>query len=171
MIPVLIGVGSNLGNRFYFLRRATAALVQEKILFDIRNSAVYETEPVGFRSQPLFLNLVLFGYTTLSVLSLFQQLQRLEHQIERQHHQHGREREIDLDLLLYGEHQYASAQLRVPHPRMHHRRFVLQPAADVAPAMIHPSFGVSIQELLRRCPDTAMVRRWLSAAAFLTLVS
>jgi len=170
MIPVLIGVGSNLGNRFYFLRRATAVLQQERIVLDIRSSSVYETEPVDYRPQPLFLNLVLFGYTSHSIVELFQQLQRLERQIERRKHRHGWEREIDLDLLLYGDHQYGSAQLQVPHPRMHRRRFVLQPAAEVAPTMVHPFFGVSIQELLRRCPDTSMVHHWLSATTFLKLV-
>ncbi len=161
MIPTLVGLGSNLGNRFYFLRAALQHL--QPWLHQIRYSSIYETEPVGFRQQPLFLNMVIFGYTSLPLPLLFDALKQIERALEQRPHFHGRAREIDIDLLLYGYRQYSSPHLIVPHPRMHQRRFVLTPAAEVAPEMLHPVLGFSIAALHRRCSDSSAVQRWIQA--------
>jgi 2-amino-4-hydroxy-6-hydroxymethyldihydropteridine diphosphokinase len=125
-----IGIGSNLGDRYQYLRDAVEALRQ---VGTVRCSAVYETEPVGYAEQPQFLNMVVELATELKPLPLLERLMEIERE-------HGRVRSIrygprtlDLDILLYDNDYICFRNLQVPHPRMWQRAFVLVPLADLVP--------------------------------------
>ncbi|MDZ4818812.1 MAG: 2-amino-4-hydroxy-6-hydroxymethyldihydropteridine diphosphokinase [Planctomycetota bacterium] len=151
MTACLIALGSNLGNRADTLDRAVLMLRDTP---DVRLLAVsqwHETEPVGGPAgQSAFLNGAAVIKTELSALSLLQLLQQVEDSLGRIRQEHWGPRTIDLDLLLYGDRQIDLPELKVPHPLMTTRRFVLEPAAEVAPEMIHPTNGLTISQLLQQ---------------------
>lgn len=141
-----IGLGSNLEPRLRSLRTAAEALSAD--LAAVRASGVYETEPVGFAPQPRFLNACLIGDTGLGPEALLARLQALEREAGRRPGgPRNGPRELDLDLLLYGDRVLAGAPPIVPHPRLHERAFVLVPLAEIVPDWVHPILEVSIAEL------------------------
>jgi len=138
-----VGLGSNLGDREATILRALARLKEESEIRVVRVSTLRETDPVGYVDQPQFLNGVVELETELPARGLLTRLLAIERKL-------GRTREdgpplgprtIDLDLLLYGEDTIAEAGLQVPHPRLHERRFVLEPLAEVAPDIVIPGQG------------------------------
>jgi 2-amino-4-hydroxy-6-hydroxymethyldihydropteridine diphosphokinase len=154
---VVLALGANLGDRLATLRaaveRCSAALIR-----DVRCSRVYETEPVGYVDQPAFLNMIVVGETMLGAHDLAQACSAIEIDLGRQARAKWHEREIDIDIVLYGREVIGSPTLEIPHPRMHERRFVLQPCAEVVPEMVHPILDTTINALLHDCADTAAVR-------------
>ena len=124
-----------------------------------RISSVYETAPVGFRAQPWFLNAVVEGETALFPIQLLDRLQGIEIRMGRRRLLHQGPRTIDIDILLYGNFRIQSDRLIVPHPRMAERRFVLDPLAELVPALRHPVSHLTIRELLAATPDRSTVRR------------
>ncbi|WP_287434979.1 2-amino-4-hydroxy-6-hydroxymethyldihydropteridine diphosphokinase [Thermomicrobium sp.] len=166
MVIVAIGLGSNLGDRRKLLRDAVRRLdaVGERLSV----SSLYETEPVGFREQPWFLNAVVLLETNSDPLSLMQVLSALERRAGRERSFPNAPRTLDLDLLLYGEDVIETPQLVVPHPRMHDRAFVLVPLAEVAPNLVHPRSGKTIRELLDRLEDWSSGIRRIAGPEWLT---
>lgn len=154
---VLIGIGSNLGDRAGNIRKAVEMLANRMILSEIRSASLYETEPVGFVDQPWFLNTVVSGTTKLTISELLFQCKEIEKAIGRQKRARWREREIDLDILIYGDSKLVSEEINVPHPRMTERRFVLVPASEIAPSSMHPITRKSIAQLLDECTDSSKV--------------
>jgi 2-amino-4-hydroxy-6-hydroxymethyldihydropteridine diphosphokinase len=154
---VLIGIGSNLGDRAGNIRKAIEMLASRAILSNIRSASVYETEPVGFKNQPWFLNTVVSGKTKLTISELLAQCKEIERTVGRQKRPRWHEREIDLDILLYGDSQFTSEEINIPHPRMTERRFVLIPASEIAPNSIHPVTQKTIAQLLDECTDSSKV--------------
>jgi 2-amino-4-hydroxy-6-hydroxymethyldihydropteridine diphosphokinase len=155
MASCLIGLGSNQGNRQHLLETAAARIVAESTSRFIGLSSWYETAAVGGPSgQPKFLNGVLAIETSLSPQQLLTQLQQLEHALGRRREERWAQRPIDLDLLLHDDVVLHTSSLQLPHPRMAWRRFVLEPAAEVAGGMIHPTFGWSISRLLEHLNTT-----------------
>ncbi len=154
---VLIGIGSNLGDREKNIQKAIELLGVQGILSDICSASLYETEPVGFKNQPWFLNTVISGVTNLSLPELFTKCKEIEKTIGRQKRLRWHEREIDLDILTYGDSQLKSSEVNVPHPRMAERRFVLVPASEIAPDTIHPPTRKSLAQLLQECTDSSKV--------------
>lgn len=154
--PVLLALGANLGDRASTLRRAVD-LLGARALTDVRASAIYATEPVGYTNQPDFLNMAVAGATALDAMSLSDVCRSIERELGRTPRAKWHEREIDIDVLLYGAEVIETPALQIPHPRMHERRFVLRPAADVAPTMYHPTLGATVTELLDLCQDTSRV--------------
>lgn len=145
----LIALGANLGDRAYSLARAVELLWAEPHVTVVACSRWHETAPVGGApGQGLFLNGVVCLDTALTPEQLHGTLVRMEERLGRTRGERWSARTIDLDLLLYGNQAIATPRLVVPHPRMAFRRFVLAPAAEVAPEMIHPTIGWSIQQLL-----------------------
>ncbi len=160
-IPVLLAFGANLGNREQTILRAVELLLKSGAVREISLSKLYETEPVGFKDQPFFINAALQGITELSPETLLKTCRDIETQLGRTPRAKWHEREIDIDILIYGGEILLKENVEIPHPRMHERRFVLLPAADVAVDMIHPVFKKSVGELLKECHDTSLVRFFL----------
>lgn len=112
----------------------------------------YRTEPVSAIPQPDFLNTVVVGHSAALPEELLEFAQRLERELGRRRRSRDAPREIDLDLLAVGDLERATPTLRLPHPRLRERRFVLAPWADVAPDQQLPPDGVTVRELLARLP-------------------
>jgi 2-amino-4-hydroxy-6-hydroxymethyldihydropteridine diphosphokinase len=137
-----VGLGANLGDRERTLRAAVAALAEEEGIAVVAVSALRDTEPVGVDEQPNFLNGVVALDTTLSARELLERLLATEQQFGRVRVQgeHG-PRTLDLDLLLYGDERIEASGLTVPHPRLHERRFVLEPLAELDSGLVVPGHG------------------------------
>lgn len=155
-----ISLGSNLGDRAGYLLLAVRGMMNAGLNVT-RLSSVYETEPVDVREQPVFLNMVAeLGGALPAPEQLLARLLRIEYALDRRRERQRGPRTIDLDLLLYGDYQSATEFLMLPHPRLHERRFVLTPLAELAPRVVHPALQRSIRELLATTADTAVVKRW-----------
>ena len=152
-----LSLGSNVGDRAKNLRDAIAALRNAGVSV-ARASSVYETEPVDYLDQPWFLNGAVEAETELAALDLLHVLRGIETQMGSKKLIAKGPRLIDLDLLLYGDEVIDTPELQVPHPRMHLRRFVLEPLAEIAPNTQHPVSRLSISELFARTPDKSAVR-------------
>jgi 2-amino-4-hydroxy-6-hydroxymethyldihydropteridine diphosphokinase len=142
MTRAYVGLGANLGDRDRTLREAVAALGDEEGIEVVAVSALRETEPVGVGEQPLFLNGAAAVDTALAPGELLGRLLAVEQRFGRIRvpGEHG-PRTLDLDLLLYGDEQIEEAGLTVPHPRLHERRFVLEPLAELGPGLVIPGRG------------------------------
>jgi 2-amino-4-hydroxy-6-hydroxymethyldihydropteridine diphosphokinase len=155
---VYLSLGSNLGDRAKNLRDALAAL--RKAGIDVtRISSMYETEPVDYLAQPWFVNMALEAETELVPAALLEMLRGIETQMGSTKLIAKGPRLIDMDILLYGDEVIDIPGLQVPHPRMHLRRFVLEPLAEIAPNVRHPVLGLSVSEMLARTPDKSVVRK------------
>ena len=155
MKTVYLALGSNIGDREANLRAAIELLGNEGVRV-MRESPVYETEPVGYTDQRWFLNMVVEAETTLFPMQLLTRTSRIERQLGRVRSIENGPRTLDIDILLYGSVVIPGARLEVPHPRMHERRFVLAPLADLAPELRHPTRRKTIRELLDAAPPEAM---------------
>lgn len=133
-----IGIGSNIDNPIKQLQRAFDWLQQLPSSHLVKRSALFRTAPIGPQDQPDFINAVAALETTLTPLVLLDQLQHLEQKAGRIHRRHWGERSLDLDLLLYGKQTINTPRLKVPHPEMQHRAFVLVPLADIEPGLQLP---------------------------------
>lgn len=144
----LIALGSNLGCREDFILSAWAYLGQTPGIRTLRLSGLMETEPVGGPSgQGLYLNAVGLIRTQLSAYKLLAETSRIERELERRREIPWGPRTIDIDILLYGNTCLDTRLLTIPHPRMCFRRFVLEPAMEIVPEMLHPLSGKTIRQL------------------------
>jgi 2-amino-4-hydroxy-6-hydroxymethyldihydropteridine diphosphokinase len=124
----------------------------------LRTSSIYETEPVENREQAWFLNCVAEVSTTLQPLALLRRLQRIEHQLGRERTVPKGPRTLDIDILLYGDTVLETEELRLPHPRMLERRFVLEPLCEIAPRLKLPGSDMTVETALHRLRDESQVR-------------
>ncbi len=178
---VYLGLGSNLGDREANLREARERIASLGLKIT-RESSVYETEPVGFRDQPWFLNQVIevdtsgvrfvriasevdsYNEDLLEASALLDALLEIERVMGRQRAFTNGPRVIDIDLLLYGDRVFYQTEekepprLIVPHPRMHLRRFVLEPLCEIEPDAIHPSLDKTCRQLLDDLDDLSVTR-------------
>jgi 2-amino-4-hydroxy-6-hydroxymethyldihydropteridine diphosphokinase len=157
MTVVYLSLGSNVGNRLENLRAAVAALPGAGVRV-ARASRIYETAPVDYLEQGWFLNCVVQGETDLAALELLQRLRGIEVAMGSAKAFAKGPRLIDLDILFYGDAVIETAELRVPHPRMAERKFVLVPLAEIAPDAYHPGSGLAVAEMLRITKDRSEVR-------------
>lgn len=141
-----IALGSNLGDKEKNLRRALLLLTQQGVEV-VRVSGFLSTEPYGVTDQPQFLNAVACVRTSLAPLALLDVLLATELAMGRVRLRHWGERNIDLDLLLYEDVVLDTPRLRLPHPDMQNRDFVLLPLAEIAPELKHPTLQKTIYEL------------------------
>lgn len=157
MAEVYIALGSNLGDRAANLRQAVRRIAAHLTVESV--SSVYETEPVGLKAQPSFLNAVLRGVTTRAPRDVLDRLVEIEQMMGRERTVPLGPRTIDLDLLHYEGVRTDEVDLSLPHPRMRTRRFVLVPLAEIAPALRVDPAGPSISELLAALPAGEAVER------------
>jgi 2-amino-4-hydroxy-6-hydroxymethyldihydropteridine diphosphokinase len=162
IINAYVGLGSNLGDRAGNLLLAVRGMM-EASLDVMRLSAIYETEAVETFAQPPFLNMVaeLRGNTLPPPEQVMARLLRIEYALGRTRELPLGPRTIDLDLLFYRGEKRATQFLTLPHPRLHRRRFVLEPLAELSPSLVHPTLGRSISDLCTELDDHSKVRRWL----------
>jgi len=143
---VALGLGSNMGDRHSVLREALKALGPYVNVRAV--SPVYETAAAYVTNQPLFLNAALIGSTSLSPLALLWNLKRLETELGREPTFRYGPRQLDIDILFYGDAIIDQPELHVPHLRMQDREFVLKPLADIASDWKHPQTGLTVREML-----------------------
>jgi 2-amino-4-hydroxy-6-hydroxymethyldihydropteridine diphosphokinase len=144
-MEVYLGLGSNLGDRKAILEKALQLLGQR--LQIERVSSLYETEPVGYAEQPLFLNAVCLAQTNLGPLQLLSVIKGIEASLGRVPSFPNAPRPIDLDIIFYGDLVMETPELTIPHPRLEERAFVLIPLVEIAPNLLHPVSGQSIKDL------------------------
>ena len=149
-----IGVGSNIGHKADNCRKGIAAINKCEGCLVEAQSPLYETEPVYLESQDSFVNGVARIRTDLEPEALFARLKEIEHAMGRRPGEvRFGPRILDLDILFYDERVLRKGSLEVPHPRLHERRFVLVPLCNIAPELVHPVFGQTVQSLLSDLKD------------------
>lgn len=168
--PIVLGFGSNLGDRMARLATAVRGLRGSGLELDAVSS-VYETPPVGFLEQPFFLNLVLSGRSRLSPPALLQVCHRLEADAGRRRSFRNAPRPLDVDVLFLGDRILRLPALQVPHPRWKERSFVVRPLQEILPHLRDPETGWRVEEVARRWPARPEeVRRVLDGSAFQALL-
>jgi 2-amino-4-hydroxy-6-hydroxymethyldihydropteridine diphosphokinase len=159
MANIYLSLGSNKGDRPHYIARAIEALEANGIKV-MRQSRLYETEPVETTSKAWFLNCVIEAETKLLPPQLMHTLLDIERSLGRRRRVPRGPRFIDMDILLYDDGVVSTGQLVIPHPRMAQRRFVLVPFAEIAAEARHPVLKKSIAELLEETPDRSEVRSY-----------
>jgi 2-amino-4-hydroxy-6-hydroxymethyldihydropteridine diphosphokinase len=157
---VFIALGSNLGDRELYLQQAREKLMASPNIHLMRTSSIYETAPVGKIDQPSFLNQVIEVRTAFAPADLLAAMLQVEVALGRVRDERWGPRTIDLDLLAFGNRAVQQPRLRLPHPELHRRRFVLQPWAEIAPEFEVTGFAATVDELLRRCNDHSRVEKF-----------
>ena len=159
-IIAYIGMGSNLGDRAGNLLLAVRAMIEASFYVN-RLSAIYETEPVGIDTDLKFLNMVaeveIHDVTPSAVMA---RLLRIEYALGRGDKSVKKPRTVDLDILFFSGDHIDTEFLTIPHPRLHLRKFVLCPLAELAPELVHPLLNTSVSDLLIKCEDSSEVKRW-----------
>ena len=160
MQTVYLGLGSNKGERISYIEKAIeeiSRLPETKIFV---RSGVYETEPWGNIEQEDYLNSVIGIQTQLNAEDLLKELKSIEKHIGRKENKKWSEREIDIDLLFYGNEIIDKDHMKVPHGQIENRRFVLVPMNEIAPGFMHPVFKKSISQLLEDTTDKLKVFKY-----------
>jgi 2-amino-4-hydroxy-6-hydroxymethyldihydropteridine diphosphokinase len=158
-VKAYIGLGSNLGERESMIRQALEALSSLPGTELLRASSLYDTEPVGEVDQPNFLNAVAEVETELPPQQLLWNLQLIEKRLGRERTRRWGPRVIDLDLLLYADEVIEEPSLRVPHPELARRAFVLVPLVELEPQLVHPVTGETMLSHLSKLGTRPPVKR------------
>jgi 2-amino-4-hydroxy-6-hydroxymethyldihydropteridine diphosphokinase len=159
MALIYLLLGGNTGDRVKYLDMARNEIARH-IGKPEAVSSLYETEPWGFDTANLFLNQLVIADTNLDPASALEKILKIELQLkrERKEKQYS-SRTIDIDILFYEDRVIAEEGLIIPHPRLHERRFALEPLAEMVPEMLHPVSGKTISRLLEECKDKLQVKR------------
>ncbi len=161
MATAYLSLGSNLGDRKQNLARALDLISVQAVVEKL--SSIYETEPVGYKDQPLFLNAVCRISTELSPEKLLRLAKKIEAELGRVPSFLNAPRTIDIDVLFCGDKVFSNRELTIPHPSLAERAFVLVPLAEIAPDLVHPVNGRKVKELLDDLGEASGVRKWAEA--------
>jgi len=156
---LVLHLGSNMGNRAEYLSNALQKL---ELFFgkSLKTSSIYQTKAWGQTNQADFLNLAAIYHTSISPPMVFKIIKDIETEIGRIKREHWHEREIDIDIIFYGNEIINNPDLHIPHANMHLRRFVLQPLDEICGDYIHPIFNNTVSQLLKECTDNLKVELW-----------
>jgi 2-amino-4-hydroxy-6-hydroxymethyldihydropteridine diphosphokinase len=149
MPTVYLGIGSNLGDREDNCRKAID-LLMESGLKVVKKSSMHETEPWGVKGQPRFINMAVETETELRPREMLNVLKAIEKRMGRVEAERYGPRIIDLDILLYDSLVIDEPDLKIPHPLMHEREFVLKPLSEIAPDVVHPVLKKTIREIAKK---------------------
>lgn len=155
MEKVFLGIGSNVGDKIFFIKKAVSLL--SEILSEMEIAPLYLSKAVGFEKQPDFINTVISGYTKLSPDYLLKKIKEIEKTIGRIERYRWGPREIDIDILFYGNYVIEKDNLIIPHPRIQERDFVLKPLSDLDPDFIHPVLKKTVKELLFNLKERSII--------------
>lgn len=155
MSLVILSLGSNLGERHNNLKRALIEL--EKLGKIVSKSNIYETKPYGVFDQPNFLNMAVGIETELPPRKLLEKLKSIEKKLGRKETRKWGERIIDIDILFYDEMIVDEPGLKIPHPQIQYREFVLKPLREICPDFVHPTLKKTVDELFQKLPDIPLV--------------
>jgi 2-amino-4-hydroxy-6-hydroxymethyldihydropteridine diphosphokinase len=171
MAKVYLSIGSNMGNRLKMLLMAFHS-VRKQIGLITAFSSVYETAPWGFESEQPFYNQVLEVDTDLTPRQILQQLITIELEAGRKRDgtSNYSDRTLDIDILLYNHQIVNQKDIIIPHPRMHVRRFVLQPLAEIAPKLTHPLSGIDTHQMLSQLTDNEEIKIKVTRSDFANLI-
>lgn len=162
MNKVFLLLGSNLGDRSYNLKRCMVLLNQYTGTI-VDKSSIYETEPWGTEIPLTYLNMVVILKNELSPQKTLDSILQVEKKLGRERgSEKNLPRTVDVDILLYNNEVIDSENLKIPHERMHLRKFVLVPLAEIAADYVHPVFNQTTCELLEKCPDVSWVKLYNS---------
>jgi 2-amino-4-hydroxy-6-hydroxymethyldihydropteridine diphosphokinase len=157
MYNIFLGIGTNLGEREDNISVAVSS-IEKYIGRIVKSSSLFQTEPWGFEANNDFLNMVVKVETSLEPMVLIEQILSIETMLGRiRNGEQYSSRLIDIDLLLFENQVIDEKSLKVPHPLMQERNFVLIPLSEIAPDVVHPVFNVSISSLLFSSPDKSSV--------------
>ena len=160
MEKVVLGLGSNLGNRKLFIRKAIKEISLLKGVIVLARSALYQTEPWGFKSQGNFLNSAVICLCKQSPHELMKNLKKIEKKLGRKRREKWAPREIDIDILFFGSHIIKNKNVEIPHPMIAKRNFVLIPLNEIIPEFIHPVLNTRISGLLHKSSDGCKVNKY-----------
>ncbi|MGX5816965.1 2-amino-4-hydroxy-6-hydroxymethyldihydropteridine diphosphokinase [Chitinophaga lutea] len=163
MNTAILLIGGNMGDRVRHLQEAVA-LIGRKAGKVTMESALYETAPWGGVDQPDYLNQALKIETPLQAPALLELLLSIEREIGRIRRTKWGARVIDIDLLFYNNEVITLPQLKIPHPQLQNRRFVLEPLNEIVPGWMHPILQLTVAQLLEACPDPLPVHKFADAA-------
>lgn len=156
--PLFLGLGSNVGDRALQLH-LSCDLIEYYLGTIVHRSSIVESAAWGYEDQPDFLNQVIALECAMDSFVVLDRLKRIEYIMGRQRRGRWREREIDIDIISYGDIVIDAEKLVIPHPSLENRRFVLEPLLQICPSFVHPVSGVSIQDMLHRCEDTIVLKK------------
>lgn len=155
-----IALGSNLGDRFNYLKKSILLLENHEKIKVVNTSSIYETEPVGYADQDQFLNMAVQVSTSLDPLALLDVCLKIENELGRKREVRWGPRTLDLDILLYNHENIETENLTIPHPRMTERAFVILPLLEMDPNMMLPMMEEPLKSFLKSKPDQEGVRIW-----------
>lgn len=160
MSTAYISIGSNMGNRYNYLKGAVEQLTSHSRIEVTAISSIYETDPIGYTDQEPFLNMVIKVNTPLSPHELLLEIQKVENDLGRKREIKWGPRTLDLDILLFNNENIETEKLIIPHPRMHERSFVLVPLMEIDQHIVLPTTKMSISLIIEGLQDREGVRVW-----------
>lgn len=160
---VYLSIGSNMDDPKASVAEACGLIVKEEGVTFIAQGGYYETEPQGKLDQPWFVNTAVSVKVDFSAEVMLDRMKRIEKKMGRVKSGKWGPRKIDIDIIFYDDLIIDTDDLKIPHPRVWERRFVLQPLADIDPGLIHPGVGKTVSELLGNMPEQGQNMRKIEA--------